>query len=78
MSELWRMGAAQLAALIRFRKVSCREVVDAFLLRIPDANHNLNAVTVTLDATAIESADAADRTLKAGDLVSELLVFRLR
>ena len=34
MSELWKLGAAELVALIRSREGSCREVVDAHLLRI--------------------------------------------
>ena len=72
MSELWKKGAAELAALIQARKVSCREVVDAHLLRIAEANRSLNAVTVTLDDAALQAANAADRALKAGEHVGEL------
>ena len=38
MSELWRKGAVELAALIRDREVSSREVVQAHLDRIEAAN----------------------------------------
>ncbi|MBV9771633.1 MAG: hypothetical protein JOZ32_18830 [Bryobacterales bacterium] len=72
MRELWKKGAAELAALIRSRNVSCREVVEAHLSRIADANANLNAVTVVLSDTALEAANAADRALKAGEPVGEL------
>jgi amidase len=72
MSELWKKGAAELAALIQARKVSCREVVDAHLLRIAEANPNLNAVTVILGDSALQAANAADRALKAGEPVGEL------
>jgi amidase len=72
MSELWKRGAAELADLIQGRKVSCREVVDAHILRIENANVNLNAVTVVLKDTALQAADAADRALAAGEPVGEL------
>lgn len=72
MSELWKRGAAELAALIRSREVSCREVVVAHLQRIANANPGLNAVTVVLEETALEAADAADSALQAGNPVGDL------
>ena len=44
MSELWRNGAVELAALIRDREVSSREVVQAHLDRIETVNPHLNAI----------------------------------
>ena len=72
MNELWKKGAVELIALIQSRNVSCREVIDAHLLRIASANANLNAVTVVLNDTALQAANAADSALKAGEPVGEL------
>lgn len=65
-TQLWRMGATELAAAIRTKQVSSREVVDAHLRRIDEVNPVVNAVTVVLREQALESAEAADRTLRAG------------
>ncbi len=66
MDELWRLGASELADLIRKREVKSREVVDAHLERIAATNPALNAVTVTLTATARAAADRADAELASG------------
>lgn len=58
--ELWRYSATELAELIRSRKASSREVIDAHLDRIEAVNKSVNAVTVTLAEEAIEAADRAD------------------
>jgi amidase len=70
--ELWKMGAGELAAAIRARKVSSREVVEAHLARIDAQNPEVNAVVVRLDESALAAADAADRALAAGDDVGPL------
>ena len=59
-SELWRKSAHELAALIRERKVSSREVVQAHLDRIAAVNDKVNAVTCTLAESALAAADRAD------------------
>jgi amidase len=46
MAELWRMSATKLAALIRDRQVSVREVIETHLRRIEAVNPLINAVTV--------------------------------
>jgi amidase len=43
-SELWRKGAVELAALICDREVSSREVVQEHLDRIEAVNPHLNAI----------------------------------
>jgi amidase len=58
---LWQRSAGELASLIRSRKVSSREVVQAHLDRIEDVNAVVNAVTVTLSDDALAAADEADR-----------------
>lgn len=72
MSELWQLGALELAARIRSREVSSREVVEAHLARVDDVNPHLNAIVRRLDDEALAAADAADAAVAGG---SELGVF---
>ncbi|MEE4146590.1 MAG: amidase [Halieaceae bacterium] len=58
--ELWRKSAHQLAAMIRDKQVSSREVVTSHLERIDAVNPRVNAVTVTLAESALAAADKAD------------------
>ena len=41
MQDLWRLSAADLAALIRSKKVSAREAAEAGLARLDAVNPNL-------------------------------------
>ena len=66
MSELWRKGAVELAAMIRDREVSSREVVQAHLDRIEAVNPQLNAIVRLLPEEALAAADAADRAVADG------------
>ncbi len=66
--ELWNKSASELAALVRSREVSSREVVQACLDRIDEVNHKVNAVTVVLADSALAAADAADRQPSDGPL----------
>ena len=72
MSELWQLGALELAAKIRSGDVSSRAVVEAHLARIDAVNPHLNAVVRRLDEEALAAADAADAAVAAG---AELGVF---
>jgi amidase len=64
--------ATELAAMLRAREVSARELLDAHLDRIDRLNPGVNAV-VTLDAEAARAAaDAADAALAAGEDVGPL------
>lgn len=63
MTELWQLGALELAEKIRTREVSSREVVEAHLARIDAVNPHLNAVVRRLDAEALAAADAADKAM---------------
>lgn len=65
-SELCTEGAGELAALIRARKATSREVVDAHLARIEEVNASVNAVTVTLAVAARHAATVVDRAVAAG------------
>ena len=64
--ELWRKGAGELATLIRAKKVSSREVVDAHLARIDEVNDHLNAVVRVLADSAIADATTADAATARG------------
>ena len=68
MNELCNHSATALAAMIRSREVSSREVVDAHLERIEWINPTLNAITVVLADRARAAADAADRVVPSGQL----------
>ena len=61
MSELWRLDAWVLAAMIAKREVSSAEVVEAHLDRIEAVNPAVNAVTRVLTDEARAEAAAADR-----------------
>src|SRR5215218_1720252 len=64
--------ATELAAMVRGREISARELLDAHLDRIDRLNPAINAV-VTLDAEgARTAADAADAALAAGEPVGPL------
>src|SRR5690242_16146842 len=65
-SDLWRKGAVELAAMIRDREVSSREVVQAHLDRIEAVNPQLNAIVRLLSEEALAAADAADRAVADG------------
>jgi amidase len=65
-SELWQRSAAELAAMIRSREVSTREVIQAHLDRIEAVNPQVNAVVRLLADQALAAADAADRAVADG------------
>jgi amidase len=72
MTDICLRPATELAALVRRREVSARELLEAHLDRIERLNPSLNAV-VTLDVDGAQAAaDAADRALAAGDDVGPL------
>lgn len=66
MSELWKLGALELAAKIRAKDVSSREVVEAHLARVEAVNPQLNAVVRVLADEALSAADRADAATAAG------------
>jgi amidase len=66
-TELWGLGASELAEAIRERRASSRETVEAHLARIAAVNVHVNAVTVVLGDEALRAADEADRRLAAGE-----------
>jgi len=72
MSELWQMGALELARMIRAGEVSSREVVEAHLVRVDKVNGQLNAIVRLLADEALVAADIADRAVAEGRELGEL------
>ena len=66
MTELWQLGALELAAKIRAKDVSSREVLEAHLSRVEQVNPHLNAIVRLLADEARGAADAADAATVAG------------
>ena len=66
MDEICSASATELIHAIRNRKLSAREVVDAYLARISSVNATLNAVTVVAD-DAREQARMADEIQAKGE-----------
>ena len=64
--ELWRLGAVELAALIRQREVSAVEATTSVLARIAEVNPRINALPEVLAEQVLASADACDRALASG------------
>jgi amidase len=70
--DLCLRPATELAAMVRAREISARELLEAHLDRIERINPELNAI-VTLDVEgARAAADSADAVLAAGDEVGPL------
>lgn len=66
MSDWWKLGAVELAEIIRAREVTCKEVTEAVLDRIAEQNPALNAIVVETAEEARAQAEAADAALAAG------------
>jgi amidase len=71
-TDLWRLDAVELAALIRAGKVSCREAVADALARLDAVNPRINAVVRLRHEEALAEAGAADQALARGEAVGPL------
>jgi amidase len=72
MGELWQLGALEIAAAVRDRRTTSREVLDALVDRIEAVNGDLNAVVALLGDEAVKAAEAADRAVADGEQVGPL------
>ena len=72
MTELWRLGALELAEMIRDRQVSAREAVRSCLDRADAVNPKLNAVVDLMAEEALAAADDADRAQASGGTTGPL------
>ncbi len=72
MTELWRRGAGELAAMIASREVSSLDVVESHLARIAAVNSKVNAVVRVLADEARTAAAAADAAVTRGEALGPL------
>jgi amidase len=72
MEDLWRLSAADIAALVRSRKVSAKEVASAALARLDAVNPSINAVVDHRPADVLAEADAVDAAIAANQAVGPL------
>ena len=66
--KLWQHDAATIAAMVRNKDVSAREVVAAHLGRIDEVNGSVNAIVRRMDDDALAAADRVDRGQVSGAL----------
>jgi amidase len=71
-TPLWKLSAAELAARIRSREATSREVVEAHLARIAQVDPRCRAIAAVLADPALAAADAADAAQRRGDATGPL------
>lgn len=71
-SDLVSLTATEIAALLRSRRVSARQVMQAHLERIERVNPRLNAICTLAGEEALEQADAADDAMARGEATGPL------
>src|SRR5260370_3206844 len=67
MEDIWRLSAADLAALIKSKKVSAKEAAQAALARLDAVNPRINAVIYHKPAEVLAQASAIDSALARGE-----------
>ena len=72
MQDLWRLSAAELASLIKSKKVSAKEAATAALARLDAVNPKINAVVDHKPAEVLAQASAIDAAIGRGEDVGSL------
>jgi amidase len=72
MEDIWRLSAADLAALIKSKKVSAKEAATAALARLDAVNPKINAVIDHKPAEVLAQAAAIDAAIARGEEVGVL------
>ncbi|MDI1262246.1 MAG: amidase family protein, partial [bacterium] len=67
MQDLWRLSAAEMAALIKSRKVSAQEAATAALARLDAVNPGINAVVDHRPEDVLAQAIAIDALIGRGE-----------
>ena len=67
MQDIWRLSAAELANLIKSKKISAREAATAALARLDAVNPKINAVVDHRPDDVHKQADAVDATIARGE-----------
>ena len=66
-NELWQLGASQIAALVKSRRVSAVEVAQASLDRLEAVNPEINAVVEYRPEETLAQAEALDAAIARGE-----------
>src|SRR5579859_3722024 len=72
MQDIWRLSAAELASLIKSKKVSAKEATEAGLARLDAVNPAINAVVDHRPDDVLAQATEVDATIARGDDVGVL------
>ena len=72
MQDLWRLSAAEMASLIRSKKVSARKAATAALARLDAVNPKINAVVDHRPEDVLAQASAIDAAIGRGEDVGSL------
>ena len=72
MPDLWRLSAAEIASLIRSKKVSAKEAATAALARLDAVNPRINAVVDHRPDDVLAQASAVDAAIGRGEDVGPL------
>jgi amidase len=72
MEDLWRLSAADVAAAIRSKKVSAKQVASAALARLDAVNPAINAVVDHRPEDVLAQAAAVDAAIAKGEAVGPL------
>jgi amidase len=67
MRDLWRLSAAEMASLIRSKKVSAKEAATAALARLDAVNPKINAVVDHRSEDVLAQASAVDAAIGRGE-----------
>ena len=76
MSELCYTPAVKLARLLRARKLSATELVQAFIAQIERVNPQVNAIVTFLPEQALKAARAVDRKKSVGPLAGLPIAYK--
>ena len=71
-TDLWRLGAVELAGLSTGREASAREATASVLSRIAEVNPRINALAAMMADSALAAADAADHAQASGKTLGPL------
>jgi len=71
-SEIHFMGAAEIAGLIRGKKISSVELTRLMLSRIAEIDKKINAINVLMEEEALTNAKKADEMLARGEILGPL------
>jgi len=72
MQDIWRLSAAELAGLIRSKKVSAKEAASAALARLDAVNPRINAVVEHRPKEVLAQAEAIDAAIARGEELGPL------